>query len=123
MVGSAFPVVFLAILFATLLTASAAVLAYKVFSGELRTTGLLTDKQLGGLSQVRVQLLIITISSAAFYLIEAVKAAHLGNNSLPDIPQQWLVVAGLSNSIYVGGKSVSVARLLSNLQGQRSSNE
>jgi hypothetical protein len=83
-------------------------------SGRIDTTGLLTDKQLGGLSQVRVQLLLLTIAGAAFYLSQVAIALSNGSPTLPDIPESWVKILGLSNGLYVGGKSVSVARVVFN---------
>ena len=103
-----------AVLFAVPITAFPLVIGYAFATGEIDLSRLLVDKQLAGLSQVRVQLLLVTISGAAFYITQAAMAFHAGTTKLPDIPQPWLVMLGLSNGLYIGGKSASATRRVFN---------
>ena len=95
-----------------LLIAFPLAVAYRFAIGGTRLSGLLIDKQLGGLSQTRVQLLLSLISAATLYVVTATTASHSGSTTLPDIPRPLILYTGFSNGIYIAGKSLSAARLL-----------
>src|SRR5208283_1098048 len=100
-------VIVLKIGFAALLIGFPIAIAYRFAIGDISLGGLLIDKQLGGLSQTRVQLLLSLISAATLYVINAITAAHSGSNILPGIPRPLILYTGISNGIYVTGKSLS----------------
>ena len=104
--------IILRIAFAALLIGFPLVVAYQFAIGSISTHGLLVDKQLGGLSQARVQVLLSLISATTIYAINAIAAAHSGSDTLPGIPRPLILYTAVSNGIYVAGKSVSAARLL-----------
>jgi hypothetical protein len=85
------------------------IVGFAIVSKRIDLSGLLSDKQFRAPSQVRVQLLLLTIASAAFYSAKTVIASGSGSLCLPDVPESWLVMLGLSNGLYLGGKSASVA--------------
>jgi hypothetical protein len=105
-------VIIIYVAFAALLIGFPVAVAYQFAIGSISTRGLLVDKQLGGLSQTRVQVLLSLISAATVYAISAITAVHSGSSILPDIPGPLFLYTAVSNGIYVAGKSVSAARLL-----------
>jgi len=105
-------VIIFTIAFAALFIGFPVAVAYRFAIGSISTRGLLVDKQLGGLSQTRVQVLLSLISAATVYAISAITAMHSGSTILPDIPRPFFLYTAVSNGIYVAGKSVSAARLL-----------
>ncbi len=99
-----------------MLVALFVVVAYKVLAGEINTEGLLSDKQTGAHSPGRLQLLLVTIGGAAYYLYQTIDAA--GSGAFPSVPSVllWGVAAG--NAGYLGGKVYSVvSRKTNSLNG------
>jgi hypothetical protein len=94
------------------LLALAAVVAFKLLTGEINTSGLLygrvSSRKRGQdryFSPEKLQLLVFTVGAGFYYLV------LVGNrpdaNSLPDLPQGWAAVLGGSNTIYLAGKAVA----------------
>jgi len=90
----------------------AAIVVYKLLNRQINTQYLLygrtaaagKDKD-GNLyfSPERVQLLVFTLGTAFFYVMQTTKTAKSGQ--LPDIPDSWPALMGGSNAIYLGGKA------------------
>jgi hypothetical protein len=102
------------ILFAILIIAFPLTIGFALVGKKMGLSHLLIDKQSGGPSQVRVQLLLVTIAGATFYLAQTAIALSTGATKLPEIPESWLLVLGLSNGLYIGGKFASVLRVVFN---------
>lgn len=81
---------------------------YKMLSGDINTTGLFSDKVTGDLSPGRLQLVLVTIGGAAYYLVEVLAFSDPGR--LPPAPEPLLWVASGSNAGYLGGKWYSAFR-------------
>ena len=82
-----------------------AIVGYKLLVGEINTDGMLSDKTTGQLSQGRLQLLLVTIGGATFYLFEILSAGESG--AMPPVPEVLLWTVGASNAGYLGGKVYS----------------
>ena len=85
-----------------------AIVAFKLLAGRINTRGLLEDKKAGrtgNFSPGRLQLLIATLGGAAFYFSESVAAAETG--AMPPVPDGLLLIVGVSNVAYLGGKIYS----------------
>jgi hypothetical protein len=63
---------------------------WKMLSGEINTSGLLLSSRTGRLKLHRLQLLVVTLAFAFFYLLSAWQ--HRGATSLPDIPKVVLLL-------------------------------
>ena len=90
-----------------LLGGLALVVAYKMLTGKINTTGLLKDKETGAISPGRVQLLLFTLMGAGSYLGMTATLAAEDPPMLPDVPDELLLVVTGSNLVYLGGKSYS----------------
>jgi hypothetical protein len=87
----------------------AAIIAYRLLTGEINTKYLLYGTQKDGskyFSPERVQLLLLTLGTALFYIADVLKHRHSG--MLPDIPTKTLALLGGSHSIYLGGKAYTM---------------
>ena len=85
----------------------AAVVAWKILSGGISLDGLLDGSGPGGaraFSAGRLQLLIVTVVSAAQYLSAVWHNPH--RDSLPPVPQGLLAVQAASSLFYLGGKTL-----------------
>lgn len=80
----------------------ALVVAYKMLTGRINMRGLLDDKAAGGLSPGRVQLLVLTLAGAGYYLLLTVENGH--PTEFPEVPQELLALVGGSNLVYLGSK-------------------
>ncbi len=87
-----------------LLGALAALLGYWMLIGKINVQGLLSDKSDGSLSPGRVQLLILTLSGALFYLGQVFHDP----SRLPNVPPELLLIIGGSHVVYLGGKSLPI---------------
>jgi hypothetical protein len=79
------------------------IVAIRVLTGGLRTRGLIAGTTAGGsqfVSAGRVQLLIVTLATAAQYLTQVWQSP----GTFPDIPQNWLLFFGGSHVLYLGSK-------------------
>lgn len=88
------------------LAALAAMILYKMLTGEIRLTGLLAADGTP-LSAERVQLLIGTLAALGGYaltVLEASRAAPDTLSRLPDVPTSLLVLFGGSNTFYLASK-------------------
>src|SRR2546422_672034 len=90
------------------LAALMAMVLYRMLTGKINTAGLLLDKQTRRLSPGRVQLLTFTAVSALYYILQVVEKP----TELPKPPEEFLLVLGGSNVIYLGGKASSLLSLL-----------
>jgi hypothetical protein len=93
-------------------------IAYRLFTGAINTKGLLMDKAVGGPSPARVQLMLLSMSGAFYYLmrvVDLVQSHGAGELKLPDPPNTLLALVLGSNTVYVTAKASSAARRISNL--------
>jgi hypothetical protein len=75
----------------------------QILTGGLRTRGLIEGTTARGkrfVSAGRLQLLIVTLVAAAQYLTQVWQNPQ----SLPEIPQNWLLFFGGSQALYLGNK-------------------
>lgn len=87
------------------LGALAAIVGFKMLNGRINTRGLLQCKQEGGVSPVRVQLLLFTLVAAGSYLALVPAALATGKPMLPEVPPEILAMIGGSHALYLGRKS------------------
>ncbi len=80
------------------------VIIYQLIIGKINMKGLLYDKTTRKFSPGRVQLLTFTVVIAGYLILKITETGKF-----PDINQDLIVILGLSNFTYLGGKS----RLLS----------
>jgi hypothetical protein len=84
--------------FVAWLTAVAALILYRLLSGQIALDGLLTmDGQ--RFSPERLQLLLVTLAALAIYAEEA-----LANQKMPEVPDGLLPILVGSHVLYLGGK-------------------
>jgi len=80
------------------------VVVYKLFTGGINLSGLLTSKAgQANFSPGRAQMLMATLLTAMYYLIQVIE--NPSNNSLPPLPGTLVGVVGGSHLIYLGGKA------------------
>ena len=79
-----------------------AAVGYKLLVGEINMNGVLSDKTTGQLSPGRLQLLLITIGGATYYLFAILATGESG--SMPPVPEVLLWVVGASNAGYLAGR-------------------
>ena len=87
----------------------ALIVGYQMLTGKINTTGLLhdkKDKQTTGFSPARVQLLILTLFGAGYYLLLTVKDGY--PTEFPEVPQELLALVGGGNLVYLGAKARSM---------------
>lgn len=88
------------------LGALAAIIAYRILTGQINMNYLLYGTQKGGeryFSPERVQLLLFTLGTAMFYLNDVMQ--HRGTGVLPDVSKETLALLGGSHAIYLSGKA------------------
>jgi hypothetical protein len=84
-----------------------AVIAWRLFTGEIGMDYLLYGDRRDRttfLSPGRTQLLIVTILTAGYYLLQVIHDP----TTFPKIPVAWVVALGGSHAIYLGGKAQSL---------------
>lgn len=84
----------------------AALVALQLLTGQINTDGLFRDtgpKGSGQTSSARVQLLIMTVGAAAYYISQVVANPNPG--TFPAIPTAWPVILGGSNLVHLGTKA------------------
>ncbi len=96
-------------------------LAYGILAGSINTKGMLDDKGDGGASPARVQLCLLSLGGAFYYLMMVVNMvqAHAGLPAgplgLPEPPKELVALVLGSNTFYVAAKANSTARKLSGI--------
>ena len=87
------------------LTGLGAAVAYQALTGRINTRGMLFDKE-GKIRQhfspARVQLLVITLSGAVYYLLRVIERPDAAQ--FPDMPPELLLILGGSHALYLGAK-------------------
>ena len=83
----------------------ALLVGYQMLTGGINMTGLFDDKVTRGLSPGRVQLLVLTLAGAGYYLL--LVAQQPPDGSLPSVPEEVLLLVGGSNLVYLGAKARS----------------
>jgi hypothetical protein len=79
------------------------IVVIRTLTGGLRTRGLIAGTKAAGsqfVSAGRVQLLIVSLATAAQYLTQVWASPQ----KLPEIPQNWLLFFGGSQVLYLGSK-------------------
>lgn len=80
-----------------------ALVTYRLLNGSINTNGLLLDKASGrAFSPGRLQLLVVTLGFALYYLLQVFDAEEPG--TFPDLPNEFLLALGGSHVFYLGGK-------------------
>ncbi len=96
-------------------------IAYRILIGEINTKGLLDDKAEGGPSPARLQLCLLSIGGAFYYLMMVVNMVQshaslpAGSLNLPEPPKEIIALVLGSNTFYVAAKASSTARRLSGI--------
>ncbi len=90
------------------------IVAVKMFVGQITLSGLIHDKETNTLSPGRLQLLVVTLIGALSYYSKIIGADDL--TTFPPVPTELLIVLGVSNAGYLGGKLYSRG-LLQNIFG------
>jgi hypothetical protein len=86
-----------------LLIALIAIITYRLLTNQINTKGLLFDKTSGrNFSPGRLQMLVVTIAIAFYYLLKVME--RKGTGTLPDMPNEFLMALGGSHVIYLTGK-------------------
>ncbi len=88
-----------------LLGGLALLVGYQMLTGKINMSGLFDDKVTRGLSPGRVQLLVLTLAGAGYYLL--LVAQQPPDGSLPPFPEDVLLLVGGSNLVYLGAKARS----------------
>jgi hypothetical protein len=80
-----------------------AIIAYKLLVQQINVDGLLRDKTGGRVvSPGRLQMLVVTLSIALYYMFVVFEAEDKG--TFPDMPNEFLLALGGSHAIYLSGK-------------------
>jgi hypothetical protein len=98
---------------AILLVSFFAIIVWRLFTGEISLNYLLYGSRRdrnepsgysGFFSPSRTQMLIVTIVTAGYYLVQVIHDP----TTFPKIPVAWTVALGGSQAIYLGGKAQSM---------------
>jgi|ERR1044071_1595367 hypothetical protein len=83
-----------------LLAALASIISYRLLTRQINTRGLLRDK-VGGraVSPGRLQLLVVTVVTAAYCVFEVAQTRRM-----PEVPRELIAALGASHLLYLGGK-------------------
>jgi hypothetical protein len=79
------------------------VVGYQLLTGKISTKKLLHNKTTDRLSPGRVQLLMLTLVGALYYLLSTADNPQ----KLPEIPNELLLILSGSNLVYLTGKASS----------------
>ena len=80
----------------------ALIIAYQILTGRISTKKMFAEKDgTGRFSIGRVQLLVLTLTGAFYYVLQVVD----NPSGLPEVSQDLLLILGGSNIIYLGGKA------------------
>ena len=86
-----------------LLVALIVMITYRLLTRKINIEGLLLDKTSGrAFSPGRLQLLIVTMSIAIYYVAMVLKTKETG--TLPNLPKEFLLALGGSHAFYLSGK-------------------
>ena len=92
--------------------ALAAIVFFRLLTGEIDMRGLLYEKGPGKTlvtySPARVQLLMLTLAAAAYYFSLVVGNLHDGIYEFPLLPEKWLLILGGSHSVFLAPKAYSL---------------
>lgn len=87
-----------------------------IAGGRVVSRGLLADKTTRRLSPERLQLLLLTIAGAGYYLLLVAEGleglVRGGHPRLPDVPDELLAVLLGSNGYYLTAKAASASRFV-----------
>lgn len=83
--------------------ALALIVAYRLLTGRIKTTGLLQDKITHEFSSGRLQMLIATMLVAIYLVVEVFET-----QKIPQLPQEVIMGLAGSHVLYLGGKSYGV---------------
>jgi len=84
----------------------AAIIAYRLLTGQINTNYLLFGTKKDGtkyFSPERLQLLVFTLGTAMFYLNTVME--NRASGVLPDVPTETLMLLAGSHAIYLAGKA------------------
>ncbi len=81
-----------------ILIGMAIVIAYRMLTGRINVRGLLSDREDGGFSVSRAQLLVLTLVGLILFIA---RVAGSKPGTLPDVPQELLAAVGGSNGVYL----------------------
>ena len=99
------------------------IVVWSLFTGKIRLNYLLYGDGRGRsepfFSPGRTQLLIITILTAGYYLLQVIHDP----TKFPEIPAAWVAALGASQAIYLGGKAQSMLFGIRDLINRRETNE
>lgn len=84
------------------LICAAAIVGWKLLTGEINTRGLFDTKSGRGNSPARVQMLLATLAGAGWYL--GLVLNNPDPTRLPDVPNALLLLLGGSHLTYLGAK-------------------
>jgi len=87
------------------LVALISIVAIKMLLGKIVLSGLIHDKETNAFSPGRLQLLVVTVTGAISYYSSIFVAKDL--TAFPPVPTELLVILGISNAGYLGGKIYS----------------
>jgi len=97
------------------IVALAAIVFFRLLTGEIDMRGLLFEKKFGSggpaigtYSPARLQLMMLTLAGAVYYFSLVVENLHAGQYELPVLPEKWLIILGGSHSLYLAGKTYSL---------------
>lgn len=80
-----------------------AVITYQLLTGKINTSGMLTTKAgTRNFSPMRLQLMVITLAIAAYYLFLGLSDQH--SKTLPELPNEMMLLLGGSHGAYLGSK-------------------
>jgi hypothetical protein len=79
------------------------IVGLRMVTGKINTYGLITDKTTRKISPGRLQMLMVTLLIATYYVVTVMQ-----ENKLPALSQEYLLALGGSHLFYLGGKSYSV---------------
>lgn len=106
-------------LFAAIISAYAAVIAWQLLIGNINMMGLFRDKVTGSFSPGRVQLLLFVLVAAGEYFMAILDNLHNGGGGLSNPSHTTLALLAGSSVFYAGGKSAPVwGRLLRGVLGR-----
>lgn len=88
------------------------IVGYQILTGKINAKEMLFDKENnnGTVSPGRVQLLMLTMISAIYYISKVVN--NQNPEQLPAVPEELIWVLAGSNTVYLGGKARSILKMI-----------